>query len=99
MKTFIVTDGNLRLRSCNECLIDAELHSTAEISQRMGGDAVDSRPFYLVLAYWKKDSEGDFCLRFVGDRPLDKAIIPERFWQLVIAGYTLLKSEEGNADA
>lgn len=95
MNKFNKVIKNLELRSCDIHLTSQGELVTAEIVQWIPSDT--SKPFCIVIAYWRRDSEG-FYLHFVGSRPFDSEVISTDFWQLCVDGQNILDKVFVNDD-
>jgi hypothetical protein len=78
---------SLELRSCTMALLTEGMHETLEIVK---WDNCGHGDFCYTLAHWQRDEEGDFYLRFVGDRPMDTRISEHDLNILIRMGYEFL---------
>lgn len=89
MIKFSIRLFDLELVSCDEKLIhDTEEPKTAKI-QRLGIKGAKGT-VSTIVAYWERDKENSFSLKFIGGRPFDEG--KEVFWELAKIGQDLLES-------
>lgn len=84
---------NLEFRTCDEYLIanDDENHTTGEIIKRWENSINWG---VHCVAYWKRNNDGEYNLRFVGDRPFQQGIDPQDFMTLAKYGQKILDTSK-----